>query len=280
MLFLHISMKKNKMKCSFCCAFIIFAYMEKTGLISQLISETNGKCGLGKVEKVYLDNTNIKYSFVGDKSMNQPIKGILFDMDGVLVDSEAYIFEAARLMFAEHGVTVKPEDALPFVGTGENRYISGIGESNGFIVDIERDKARTYAIYEEITRSKLRALPGVHTFIKNCKDRGLKMAVASSADRIKIAINLREIGLSADIFDAVISGEDVERKKPFPDIYLLAAERIGIKPEDCLVVEDAVSGIAAGKAAGCKCLALTTSFPSEKLQQADWICKDLSEASI
>ena len=268
------------MKCSFCCVFIIFAYMENTGLISQLRSETNGKCGLGKVEKVYLDNKNIIYSFVGDQPMNQPIKGILFDMDGVLVDSEAYIFEAARLMFAEHGVTVKPEDALPFVGTGENRYISGIGESNGFIVDIERDKARTYAIYEEITRGKLRALPGVHSFIESCNARGLKMAVASSADRIKIAINLREIGLSADIFDAVISGEDVEHKKPFPDIYLLAAERIGIKPEDCLVVEDAVSGIAAGKAAGCKCLALTTSFPAEKLQQADWICKDLSEASI
>ena len=209
--------------------------------------------------------------------MNQEIKGILFDMDGVLVDSEAYIFEAARLMFAEHGVSVKPEDALPFVGTGENRYISGIGESNGFIVDIERDKARTYAIYEEVTRGKLRALPGVHSFIESCNARGLKMAVASSADRIKIAINLREIGLSAEAFDAVISGEDAERKKPFPDIYLLAAERIGIKPEDCLVVEDAVSGIAAGKAAGCKCLALTTSFPAEKLQQADWICMDLSE---
>ncbi len=56
------------------------------------------------------------------------IQGILFDMDGVLVDSEEYIFEAARMMFAEHGITVKPEDALPFVGTGENRYISGIGE--------------------------------------------------------------------------------------------------------------------------------------------------------
>ncbi len=101
------------------------------------------------------------------------------------------------------------------------------------------------------------------------------MAVASSADRVKIGINLREIGLSADIFDAIISGEDVERKKPFPDIYLLAAERIGLKPENCLVVEDAVSGITAGKAAGCKCLAVTTSFPAEKLTEADWIKESL-----
>ncbi len=208
------------------------------------------------------------------------LKGILFDMDGVLVDSEEYIFEAAKMMFAEHGIIVKPEDALPFVGTGENRYISGIGETNGFIVDIERDKARTYAIYGEITKGKLNALPGVHAFIEQCKGKGLKIAVASSADRVKIAINLHEIGLSADTFEAIISGEDVERKKPFPDIYLLAAQKIGLSPHDCVVVEDAVSGVAAAKAAGCKCLALTTSFPSEKLQQADWIVKDLSEADL
>ncbi len=208
------------------------------------------------------------------------VQGILFDMDGVLVDSEEYIFEAARLMFAEHGVSVEPKDALPFVGMGENKYLGGIGEKNGFSVDIERDKARTYQIYEEITRGKLKPLPGVSKFIKQCELKGLKMAVASSADKIKIAINLREIELRAETFDAIISGEDVERKKPFPDIYLLAAKRIGLMPEDCLVVEDAISGIAAGKAAGAKCLALTTSFPPEKLTQADWIFKDLSEVDL
>lgn len=208
------------------------------------------------------------------------IKGILFDMDGVLVDSEAFIFKATQLMFSEYGILVQHEDALPFVGTGENRYISGIGESNGFTVNIERDKARTYEIYEEITHGKLEALPGVHEFIGQCKLNGIKMAVASSADSVKIGINLREIGIKAETFDAIISGEDVERKKPFSDIYLLAAERIGLKPEDCLVIEDAVSGIAAGKAAGAQCLALTTSFPSEKLSQADWIFKDLSEVDL
>ena len=205
------------------------------------------------------------------------IKRILFDMDGVLVDSEGYIFEAAKLMFAEHGVTVKPEDALHFVGMGENRYIAGIGERNDFVVDIERDKARTYQIYEEITHGKLKPLPGVNAFIEKCHELGFLMAIASSADKVKIMINLREIGLSPDHFHAIVNGQDVERKKPFPDIYLLAAEKLELKPEECLVVEDAVSGISSGKAAGCKCLALTTSFPAEKLTEADWICKDLSE---
>ncbi len=208
------------------------------------------------------------------------IKGILFDMDGVLVDSEEYIFEATKMMFAEHGVTVKPADALHFVGMGENKYIAGIGERNGFVVDIERDKARTYQIYEEITPGKLMPLPGVTEFIAQCKELGFKMAIASSADKVKILINLREIGLSPDNFQAIVNGQDVERKKPFPDIYLLAAEKLGLKPEECLVVEDAISGISSGKTAGAKCLALTTSFPAEKLTEADWIYKDLSETPM
>lgn len=204
------------------------------------------------------------------------LKAILFDMDGVLVDSEEFIFEATKMMFAEHGITVKKEDALPFVGTGENNYIAGIGLSNGFRVDIERDKARTYYLYEQITNAKLKALPGVSAFISNCANKGLKLAVASSADRIKVMINLREIGLSADHFQAIVTGEDLKNKKPFPDIYLKAAELLETKPEECLVVEDAVSGVKAAKAAGAKCLALTTSFDADLLTEADWICENLA----
>jgi HAD superfamily hydrolase (TIGR01509 family) len=110
--------------------------------------------------------------------------------------------------------------------------------------------------------------------------RGLKMAVASSADKIKVMINLREIGLSVDNFQAIVTGEDVELKKPFPDIYLKAAELIELKPQECLVVEDAVSGVKAGKAAGAKCLALTTSFPANLLSEADWICENLAHVPV
>ena len=78
-------------------------------------------------------------------------------------------------------------------------------------------------------------------------------------------------------FDSIITGLEVENKKPFPDIYVKAAESIGLKPQECLVVEDAVSGIKAGKSAGCKCLAVTTSFDSAALHEADWICNSLLE---
>jgi beta-phosphoglucomutase len=203
------------------------------------------------------------------------IKGVLFDMDGVLVDSEAFICKAAIMMYDELGVKVYPDDFLPFVGMGENRYIGGVAEKYGIKIDIEKVKARTYAIYELIVKGKLDPLPGTHEFILKCRNKGFKMALATSADKVKMKVNLREIGLSETIFNAVITGLDVENKKPFPDIYIMAAKRICLDPHECLVVEDAVSGIKAGKSAGCKCLAITSSFDARALAESDWICESL-----
>lgn len=203
------------------------------------------------------------------------IKGVLFDMDGVLVDSEPFICEAAILMFRELDVEVSPEDFKPFVGMGENRYIGGVAKQHGVKIDIDQVKARTYEIYGEIVRGKLKPLPGVHEFISRCRSKGFSLALATSADRIKMEVNLKETGLSNDSFQAIITGLDVKNKKPSPEIYLMAAKSLGLKPEYCLVVEDAVSGIESGKAAGCRCLAVTTSFDSAALREADWICDSL-----
>jgi HAD superfamily hydrolase (TIGR01509 family) len=203
------------------------------------------------------------------------LKGILFDMDGVLVDSEEYICRAAIMMFKEHGINVKPEDFLPFVGTGENIYIGGVAKKYNVPIDIDKEKARTYAIYEKISKDNLKSLPGVHDFIKKCRNLKLKLAVATSADKIKMMINLKAIGLGTDTFDALINGQDVYHKKPHPEIYLKASKKLGLKPSECLVIEDAITGIAAGKAAGSKCLALTTTFKKEKFGNADWICSTL-----
>lgn len=200
----------------------------------------------------------------------------MFDMDGVLVDTEELIARAAVEMFREKGVTVKPEDFLPFVGTGEVRYLGGVAEKYGFPLQVTEAKKRVYEIYEEIAQGSLTLLPGVKEFISRCKENGLKMAVATSADRVKMLINLREGGLPETFFDALVTAEDVIHKKPAPDIYLKAAEKLALPPHHCLVVEDAPAGIESGKKAGARVLALTTSFPRERLQQADWIAEDLA----
>jgi len=206
------------------------------------------------------------------------IKGVILDMDGVLVDSEPYIREAATRMFAELGLTVRPEDFIPFVGAGEDRYIGGAAEKYGVPLDLPKAKGRTYEIYEEVVKGRLEPLAGAREFIQKAKERGLKLAVASAADTTKVMINLRESSLASEPFDVIVTGLDVVRKKPHPEIFLMAAERLGLRASECLVVEDSVNGMAAAKAAGARCLAITTSFTPEQLAGADWFAANLAEA--
>ncbi len=206
------------------------------------------------------------------------IKGVLFDMDGVLVDSEEYISKAAILMLREYGIEASPDDFHPFVGMGEDKYVGGVAKKYGLNADIEIIKARTYAIYKSITHGKLSLLPGAKDFIDKCLNLKLRIALATSADRVKMEINMTETGIPLDLFQATVNGLDVERKKPFPDIYLKASEMTGLKPEECLVVEDAVSGVTAAKSAGCRCLAVSSSFDRAALNEADWICDSLLNA--
>jgi HAD superfamily hydrolase (TIGR01509 family) len=206
------------------------------------------------------------------------ILGVIFDMDGVLVDSEPFIAAAMVRMFGEKGAMVHPDDLRPFIGTGEDNILKGVAAAHRIPLDLERDKARTYAIYLELVRGKLHPLAGVLEFVRTCRERGLKLAVASSADAVKVAGNLQEIGLPPSTFDVIVSGDQVARKKPSPDIFLEAAQRLGLDPSTCLVVEDAIAGVSAAKAAGARCLALTTSFTPSQLSEADWVAPTLAEA--
>lgn len=196
-------------------------------------------------------------------------EAVLFDMDGVLCDSEPFICEAAIDMFKKvHNTTVQEDDFLPFVGTGEDRYLGGVAEQYGVALKMPEDKVNTYKSYLEIIKGRLPALPGVKEFIAAARKAGLKLAVNSAADRMKVEGNLKEIGVTTDMFDAVVTGSDITNKKPHPEGYLTAAEKIGVDPAKCLVVEDAINGIQAGNSAGAQCLGLTTSFDAEKLTDA------------
>ncbi|HUX39975.1 MAG TPA: HAD-IA family hydrolase [Rectinemataceae bacterium] len=205
-------------------------------------------------------------------------KGVLFDVDGVLVDSERFIAEAAVRMFAEmYGVVVDAGEFAPFIGTGEARYLGGVAELHRVKIDIARAKERTYDLYFEVIRDRLRPVAGALELVGELRAAGIRTAVATSADRRKFEANLLEVGLEESSFDAVVTGLDVERKKPFPDIYIEAARRIGLPASECIVVEDAPEGLRAGKAAGARCVGLTTTFPSERLKEAgaDSILADL-----
>ncbi|MBN1942286.1 MAG: HAD-IA family hydrolase [Phycisphaerae bacterium] len=204
---------------------------------------------------------------------------MIFDMDGVLCDSEPFIREAAtRLLKERYGLSPQPEDFLPFVGAGDNRFIGGVAEKYGVRITLPDDKQRTYDIYLDLIRGRLQPFAGVREFIAACRARGLKLAIASASDQRKVNGNLAQIGLPHETFDAVVTGSDVTRHKPDPQCFLLAAERIGLPASQCLVVEDANNGCRAAKAAGALCLGITSSFPAEQLRRsgADFIAPDLA----
>jgi HAD superfamily hydrolase (TIGR01509 family) len=210
----------------------------------------------------------------------QHTRAVIFDMDGVLTDSEPLINEAAVAMFKERGLAVQPSDFLPFVGTGENRYLGGVAEKYGFPLDIPAAKKRTYEIYLSLVSERLHAFPGAQEVVRNCKRADLKIALASSADLIKIEANLFKIGLPPKDWDAIVCAEDVTHKKPAPDIFLAAAKKLGFLPTQCVVIEDAVNGIQAAKAAGMRCIAVAQSFPPEQLRQADAVYQRIGDLSV
>ncbi len=212
--------------------------------------------------------------------MTSKIRAVIFDMDGVLADSEPLINAAAIAMFREKGLVVQPEDFLPFVGAGEDRYIGGVAEKYDFALDVPLAKKRTYEIYLDLVPARLNAFPGVHALVHSCRQAGLLVAVASSTDSIKVMANLQKIGLPEESWDAVLTGEQVKRNKPSPEIFLSAARKLGVDPSVCVVVEDAVNGIQAAKAAGMRCVAVAQTFPAERLQNADIVRDRIGDVQL
>lgn len=193
-------------------------------------------------------------------------RGILFDMDGVLVDSEAIMCESAILALREWNIHAAPEDFHPFIGTGEDSFIGNVARLHGVPYDTAM-KDRAYAIYGERARTAGIAFPGVGALVHNLRAKGLRMAICSGADRVKVEVNIRTLGVDPGTFDCIVAGGEVENNKPSPDIYRLGLQKIGLAAEDCLVVEDSVSGIKAGLAAGVRTIGIASTFTPEELQR-------------
>jgi HAD superfamily hydrolase (TIGR01509 family) len=208
------------------------------------------------------------------------IRSAIFDMDGVLTDSEPLINAAAIEMFREKGLHVRSQDFQPFIGTGEDRYIGGVAELYRFPLDLAVAKRRTYEIYLALVPKQLKAFPGASELVERCRKAGLRLAVASSADRVKVAANLVKIELPVETWDGVVSGESVLVKKPAPDIFLQAARILTLPPSECVVIEDAVNGVQAAVAAGMRCVAVAQTFPASDLRDADVVRSVIADVTL
>ena len=196
------------------------------------------------------------------------IKAIIFDMDGCLADTEPLICAAAIQGLAEYGVTARPEDFIPFVGRGDDLYVGGVGEKYGLPYEA-RQKERVYEIYMNIVARDGKPFPGVPELLAAVHARGIRMAVGSSADKPKVEANIRALGVPRSWFEVVVDGTMTVNKKPAPDLFLKAAEMLGLEPSDCCVVEDAVHGVEAARAAGMRSVGVANTLPAAELSMAD-----------
>ena len=193
-------------------------------------------------------------------------KAILFDMDGVLIESEWLMRASAIQALADYGIEAQHEDFLEFTGMGEDRFIGGVAEKHGHTYTTDM-KTLAYDYYGKRVMDEVQIPDGVKEMLQTLHAKGITLAVCSAADLRKVRYNIQAIGVDESIFTALVTGSDVERKKPFPDIYLEGARRVGIDPACCLVVEDAVSGIQAAHAAGMDAVGVPTTFSKEELKQ-------------
>ncbi|MBQ7545746.1 MAG: HAD-IA family hydrolase [Clostridia bacterium] len=209
------------------------------------------------------------------------IRLVIFDMDGVLVDSEDAITRAAlQTLREDYGLPAQYEDFKPFTGMGERVFIGSVAEKYG-VSFCEEMRTRTYQIYCETADERVTVFPWARTLPRQLKALGYHIAVGSAADDVKVQCNLRCIGAKPSDFDALVTASEVVRKKPDPEIFLNCAEKCGIAPSECLVFEDAVSGVQAAKAGGMRCIAVTSSFDRQTLLDAGADCAvdDLTDAA-
>lgn len=198
------------------------------------------------------------------------LEAIIFDMDGVLVDSEYTYFQSKSQILSEAGHEVEDSYHFQFMGTTSDYMWEKMKQEFSLPLSVAEYIQQMTALRQAmIKRDGIRVIPHVQEFVKGLSQAGLKLAVASSSSLAEIKVNLAEIGLS-EYFSEVVSTEEVEHSKPAPDVYLVMAERIGIMPENCLGIEDTKNGTGAVRNAGMVCVGFANpAFPKQDLAFAD-----------
>jgi HAD superfamily hydrolase (TIGR01509 family) len=211
--------------------------------------------------------------------LRQSKKTILWDMDGVISDSYSFHFAAWQEVFTKRGIKFTKEDFTKLFGT-RNDFIIGTIMGREFP---ERDVKIMVQEKEESFRRKatggIKPFPGVVKLLNTLKKGNFKLALVSSAPKENIDLVLNELNL-AGIFNCIIFGQEATKSKPSPQIYLLAAKKLEVTPNDCVVIEDSPLGVKAAKTAGMKCLAITNTHPRQKLEEADRIVDSLENVDL
>ena len=199
----------------------------------------------------------------------EAIRAVIFDMDGVLVDSEPFGFEALRRVMTRYGLPYSEEENAEFLGRTTLDSCRILKARHGFETSAET-LADWYVehMLEQIGRGPI-PMTGVPEVLRQVRASGYRMALASSAEVRVIEANLAALAIRP-LFEAVVSGTQVARGKPAPDVVLAAADHHAAPPAQCLVIEDSRNGLLAAKAAGMRCAVVPCSYTREQdFREAD-----------
>jgi beta-phosphoglucomutase family hydrolase len=208
-----------------------------------------------------------------------PELAVIWDMDGVIADTAPHHRLAWQETFARRGVNFSDEDFKHSFGIRNDAIIKSIlGES---ITDeeIEAIADEKEATFRRLIGREIKPLPGALELLKELDVSGIKMAIASSTPPENARLVLGSLGITGR-FRAIVSSQDVTEGKPSPQVFLVAAKRLGAEPRNCVVIEDAVAGVTAAKSAGMGCVAVTNTHPRKSLREADLIVDSLEEVTV
>jgi HAD superfamily hydrolase (TIGR01509 family) len=199
------------------------------------------------------------------------IRALVFDFDGLLVDTEVPIFRAWQRIYREHGQELPLEQWLTIIGTASGPFdpVIDLAKKTGAKLDEQELKALEVLYYQEATALQ-QLLPGVVDYLVTARKLGLKTAVASSSTRAWVMDHLNRFGIGGH-FDAIVCREDVKRTKPDPDLYLTALQRLEVLAPEAIAFEDSSNGVRAAKAAGLFCVVVPNPLTADL---------DLSEADL
>ncbi len=204
--------------------------------------------------------------------------GVIFDLDGVLVDSSSFHRESWRLVGLERGFVMTDELFWRTFGMPNRQILPLLIGPDVSEADIAELSERKEEVYREVCAGRIRPLPGAVDLVRAVAADGLRIALGSSTPWSNIRVILDALGIR-ECFQQIVCSDDVTHGKPHPEVFLKAAAKLGLEPSRCVVIEDAVVGVQAAKAAGMHCLAVATTHAAEKLAEADRVVPDLTHVT-
>jgi beta-phosphoglucomutase family hydrolase len=199
-------------------------------------------------------------------------------MDGVLVDTAEFHFQAWSQALSEHGIPFTRKLFTATFGMNNASILSSVLGQPPAPELLAEISDRKEELFRQAVRGHVQPLPGVLAWLERLRAAGLRQAIASSAPPANIDALVDELGLR-HYFDIIVSGFDLPGK-PDPAVFLKAARLIGVPPERCVVVEDAIAGVEAARRAGMKCIAVTTTNPAHELSGADVVVERLDSLPL